>query len=33
MLTNEERMAFLVIMGENEGLTFDWTTLRWKKSE
>jgi hypothetical protein len=33
MLTNEDRLAFLIIMGENEGLTFDWNTLRWKKPE
>ncbi len=30
-LSNAERVAFLVIIGENEGGALDWSSMSWKE--
>jgi len=32
-LSNDERVAFLIIMGENDGGTFDWTSCKWEEKK
>lgn len=30
-LADIERMAFAIVMGEFEGMEWDWSLMRWKK--
>jgi len=29
-LSEDERLAFVVVLGELDGRSFDWQALRWK---